>query len=106
MGDVIFEFNAVSYNDFPGRSIHILPINHFKNLNCLIVVGIYVGHEQHSFYIKSCLSGDGRYLLSGSSDDHAYVWKVGEGPRPMLKLDGHSAEVTCVAWSPADMTKV
>ena len=44
--------------------------------------------------------------ISGSSDDHAYIWKIGEGPQPLLKLDGHGAEVTCVAWSSVDITKV
>ena len=70
------------------------------------LVGVYGGHEQHSFYIKTCLSGDGNYLLSGSSDDHAYIWRIGGGPKPLLKLDGHRAEVTCVAWSSNDITKV
>ncbi|KAI9558620.1 hypothetical protein GHT06_015408 [Daphnia sinensis] len=86
MDDVIYEFNVASYNENP--------------------VGVYGGHEQHSFYIKSCLSGDGKYLISGSSDDYAYIWKVGAGPRPLLKLDGHGAEVTCVAWSPSNVPKV
>lgn len=86
MDDVIYEFNVASYNENP--------------------VGVYGGHEQHSFYIKSCLSGDGKYLISGSSDDYAYIWKIGAGPRPLLKLDGHSAEVTCVAWSPSNVPKV
>nr|CAH0108023.1 unnamed protein product [Daphnia galeata] len=86
MDDVIYEFNVASYDETP--------------------VGIYGGHEQHSFYIKSCLSGDGKYLISGSSDDHAYVWKVGAGPRPLLKLDGHGAEVTCVAWSSNNVPKI
>lgn len=75
-------------------------------ISFFFLVGIYGGHQQHSFYIKSCLSGDGKYILSGSSDDHAYIWKVGGGPRPLFKLDGHGAEVTCVAWSPGDETKV
>lgn len=67
---------------------------------------MYGGHDQHSFYIKSCLSGDGNYLLSGSSDDFAYIWKIGGGPQPLLKLEGHGAEVTCVAWSANDISKV
>ena len=86
MDDVIYEFNVASYDDDP--------------------VAVYGGHEQHSFYIKACLSGDGAYLLSGSSDDHAYIWRVGAGPEPMLKLEGHGAEVTCVAWCSNDITKV
>jgi len=86
MDDVIYEFNAVSYEETP--------------------IAVYGGHEQHSFYIKTCLSGDGKYLLSGSSDDHAYIWRIGAGPKPLLKLEGHGAEVTCVAWCSNDITKI
>lgn len=57
----------------------------------------YVGHENSTFYVKSSLSADGLYLLSGSSDHSAYVWNV-NNPLPLIKLNGHTAEVTCVAW--------
>lgn len=86
MDSVIYEFNVSSYSEIP--------------------VSVYGGHEQHTFYSKSCLSGNGKYLISGSSDDHAYIWKIGQGPQPFLKLEGHGAEVTCVAWSSTDITKV
>ena len=37
----------------------------------------YSGHKSSSmFYSKSCLSGDGEYLLTGSSCGSAYIWKV------------------------------
>lgn len=57
----------------------------------------YVGHENSTFYVKSTLSADGLYLLSGSSDHNAYVWNVND-PLPLVRLTGHTAEVTCVAW--------
>lgn len=57
----------------------------------------YVGHENSTFYIKSCLNGSGRYLISGSSDGNAYIWDVNSS-QPIIKLTGHNAEVTCVAW--------
>lgn len=64
------------------------------------VVAKYVGHQNYSFYIKSCLSGDGQYLLSGSSDEKAYVWSVRRPGVPLATLvGGHSAEVTCVDWA-------
>ncbi|KAI4463386.1 lethal 2 denticleless protein retinoic acid-regulated nuclear matrix-associated protein [Holotrichia oblita] len=57
----------------------------------------YSGHENKTFYVKSCLSSDGSYLLSGSSDHNAYIWNT-RYSEPIVKLTGHAAEVTCVAW--------
>lgn len=57
----------------------------------------YTGHQNNTFYIKSALSRDGSYLLSGSSDENAYIWNL-KYPEPICKLTGHTAEVTCVAW--------
>lgn len=59
---------------------------------------VYSGLQINSFYIKSCLSPDGEYLLSGSSDEKAYIWKL-KNPNPLVTLSGHAYEVTCVAWS-------
>lgn len=58
----------------------------------------YVGAKIGSFYIKTCLSPDGKYILSGSTDEKAYIWNV-EHENPLLTLNGHAVEVTCVAWS-------
>lgn len=58
----------------------------------------YVGLVNKSFYIKSSLSPDGQYLLSGSSEEKAYIWNVNNS-QPLVALCGHRAEVTCVAWS-------
>lgn len=58
----------------------------------------YVGLVNKSFYIKSSLSPDGQYLLSGSSEEKAYIWNVNNS-QPLVTLCGHRAEVTCVAWS-------
>lgn len=57
----------------------------------------YTGHQNSTFYVKSSLSGDGLYLISGSSDQNAYIWNVKDS-MPLVKLVGHNAEVTCVAW--------
>lgn len=59
---------------------------------------VYSGPQINSFYIKSCLSPDGEYLLSGSSDEKAYIWNL-RNPNPLVTLTGHNYEVTCVAWS-------
>lgn len=58
----------------------------------------YVGLMNSTFYIKSSLSADGQYLISGSSDEKAYIWNVNNS-QPLLSLNGHTVEVTCVAWS-------
>lgn len=57
----------------------------------------YIGHENSTFYVKSGLSADGLYLLSGSSDHNAYIWNINNS-FPLVKLVGHTAEVTSVAW--------
>lgn len=59
---------------------------------------VYSGMQINTFYIKSCLSPDGQYLLSGSSDEKAYIWNI-KHPDPVVTLGGHNYEVTCVAWS-------
>ncbi|XP_056629745.1 protein lethal(2)denticleless isoform X1 [Diorhabda sublineata] len=65
----------------------------------------YTGHQNSTFYVKSSLSKNGDYLISGSSDDNAYIWntKISE---PIVKLTGHTAEVTCVAWCTKNMVVV
>lgn len=58
----------------------------------------YTGLTNSTFYIKSSLSPDDKFLISGSKDEKAYIWNV-EYPTPILALAGHADEVTCVAWS-------
>lgn len=58
----------------------------------------FYGHQNSTFYIKTCLSSDGRYLVSGSSDELAYIWHTNRPGLPLVKLHGHTEEVTCVSW--------
>lgn len=85
MDNVIYCFNVATCTTLPERR--------------------YVGHENGSFYIKTGLSPDGSYLVSGSSDKHAYVWNVSNS-RPVVKLAAHRAEVTCAAWCQRGDTKI
>ncbi|XP_063974719.1 protein lethal(2)denticleless [Diachasmimorpha longicaudata] len=78
MDNNIYAYNISSYNPKP--------------------VGEYYGHENSTFYVKTCLSPDGKYLASGSSDEQAYIWKTSRPGGPLVKLSGHTKEVTCVAW--------
>lgn len=82
----IYHFNAASYDSVP--------------------VGQFVGHNVGSFYVKMDLSPDRQFLLSGSSDGNAYVWNVHEPGPPRLRLSGHTAEVSALAWHPWDISRV
>ncbi|XP_052739435.1 protein lethal(2)denticleless [Bicyclus anynana] len=77
MDDVIYCFNISTHSALPEQR--------------------YVGHENSTFYIKTSLSPDSSYLVSGSSDKNAYIWNV-KYSQPVVKLTGHRAEVTCAAW--------
>lgn len=77
MDNVIYCFNLSTYNTLPEQK--------------------YTGYENGSFYIKSSLSPDCMYLISGSSDHNAYIWNI-KYRDPIVKLTGHVAEVTCATW--------
>lgn len=47
-----------------------------------------------------------RFLLCGSSDSNAYIWKTGDSHSPPWVLKGHESEVTSVAWAPNEGEKV
>lgn len=57
----------------------------------------YTGYQNSTFYVKSALCKNGDFLISGSSDENAYIWNT-KFEYPLVKLTGHTAEVTCVAW--------
>lgn len=65
----------------------------------------YTGHKNATFYIKSCLSPDDKYIISGSSDEKAYIWNVEES-QPIVALTGHTVEVTCAAWAQTSDTRI
>ncbi|NXK96603.1 DTL protein, partial [Formicarius rufipectus] len=69
-------------------------------------VAVFSGHQNSTFYIKSSTSPDDQFLVSGSSDSNAYIWKVSEPNLPPRMLLGHSQEVTSIAWCPSDYTKI
>ncbi|XP_062971248.1 denticleless protein homolog isoform X2 [Cynocephalus volans] len=69
-------------------------------------VAIFNGHQNSTFYVKSSLSPDDQFLVSGSSDEAAYIWKVSTPWHPPTVLLGHSQEVTSVCWCPSDFTKI
>ncbi|ELV12943.1 Denticleless protein like protein [Tupaia chinensis] len=69
-------------------------------------VAIFNGHQNSTFYVKSSLSPDDQFLISGSSDEAAYIWKVSTPWQSPTVLLGHTQEVTSVCWCPSDFTKI
>ncbi|XP_076873775.1 denticleless protein homolog [Brachyhypopomus gauderio] len=69
-------------------------------------VAVFRGHRNASFYVKSSISPDDQFLVSGSSDGHAYIWKISDPAQPPVMLQGHNQEVTSVSWCPTDFTKI
>ncbi|KAG8123242.1 hypothetical protein E2320_018672, partial [Naja naja] len=84
---------------YPGNSTRKLDL---KNTP----VSVFSGHQNFSFYVKSSISPDNQFLISGSSDQCAYIWKVSEPQLPPVVFHGHLQEVTSVAWCPSDFTKI
>lgn len=89
--------------DSTGRKLYVNCMDH--NIYCFNFgvydprpVMTYSGSTNSTFYIKSSLSPDDQYLISGSSDERAYIWNV-DYPKPLLTLSGHTREVTSVAWA-------
>ena len=64
------------------------------------------GHSNATFYVKSCISTNDQYLISGSGDCDGYIWRVDDPTAAPFHLTGHTNEVTSVAWCPTDETKV
>ncbi|XP_078701769.1 denticleless protein homolog [Branchiostoma floridae x Branchiostoma belcheri] len=69
-------------------------------------VATFTGHTCCSFHVRCALSPCEEYLLSGSSDASAYIWKVNDPEACPWKLTGHRKEVTAVAWCQDDFTKL
>ena len=113
MDSYIYCFDICSYDSEPGKfSTCFLILKKKKpNIYRLIpfLVAAFYGHENGSFYIKSSLSYNGNYLLSGSSDDCAYIWNTASAEysetaiKPFVTLNSHFAEVTCVEMSADNM---
>ena len=45
-------------------------------IHLFISVACFKGHQNKSFYVKAAISPDDQFLLSGSSNEMAYIWKV------------------------------
>ncbi|ORY52231.1 WD40 repeat-like protein [Neocallimastix californiae] len=59
-----------------------------------------------TFYIKTSISPDDRFIASGSSDNNVYIWDITAPHRSPVKLKGHENEVTAVSWCPIDIKQM
>ncbi|KAK3597123.1 hypothetical protein CHS0354_038042 [Potamilus streckersoni] len=84
--DIIYMYDLAAYNP--------VPVCHFR------------GHKNETFYVKTALSPDNQFLLSGSTDELAYIWQIGKPSQSPVVLKGHKSEVTGVAWSSYDFFKL
>ncbi|KAJ0252952.1 Transducin/WD40 repeat-like superfamily protein [Hirschfeldia incana] len=66
----------------------------------------FSGGRIDSFFVRTMISPDGEYILSGSSDGSAYIWQVNKPQLDPTILKGHDSEVTAVDWSPSEIGKV
>ncbi len=39
-------------------------------------VAVFGRHLANSFYVRADFSGDGTHIITGSSDNNAYIWQV------------------------------
>jgi denticleless len=104
MNNYIYEHNMVTYNEAHTRVIN-KPMNTTVNK---------YHHLNTSNFIKSSLSPCGNFLLSGSSNTHAYIYPVNLNSDmavfkkyvPIILLKGHTNEVTTVDWNPFESNQV
>ncbi|OQR91877.1 hypothetical protein ACHHYP_04259 [Achlya hypogyna] len=71
-----------------------------------VPVAKFHGHRNSSFYVKSAFSPESRFIVSGSVDQRVYIWDVAQAGLPVRVLHGHEGEVSSVAWSRRDFTKL
>ncbi|KAJ3024065.1 hypothetical protein HKX48_007245 [Thoreauomyces humboldtii] len=59
-----------------------------------------------TFYIKTTVSPDDRFLASGSSDHGLYIWEIDHPEKPPLVLRAHRGEVTGLSWSKQELSRI
>ncbi|GLH00831.1 Protein lethal(2)denticleless [Gryllus bimaculatus] len=93
----------ISHKKFEDQSGYAcLTIDRDRHRFFLFSAAVFTGGILRSFYSRSCLSPDGKYLFSGSSTENAVIWNtsenVGDDVCPLRKLTTSGIEVNTVAW--------
>lgn len=121
MDSYIYCFNLNSYDPDPSKNFFYyyfypqicLQKRSIYFIFSLFLVSAFYGHQMNgSFYVKSSVSHDGAYLMSGSTDKQAYIWNTKNAEmselavKPLVVLPGHNAEVVCIAMTHSGNMKV
>ncbi|XP_019189274.1 PREDICTED: denticleless protein homolog [Ipomoea nil] len=65
-------------------------------------VKTFSGCRIDSFFVMSSISPDAAHILSGSSDENAYIWQIRKPLADPIILNSHEGEVTAVDWCPSE----
>ena len=66
----------------------------------------YAGASLRSFYIKTDFAPGGSHFVTGSADKRVHIFEVDSPEDGPYTLQGHTSEVTAVAWCQADVGKL
>jgi WD40 repeat protein len=86
----------------------ILSIYEFgiNNLKAPINAFTAKSYKCGSFYVRTSISPDGRFLCSGSSDGNLHIWEVNLPLHAPFLMSGYEEEITGVSWSSGDLDQV
>ncbi|GAB2236305.1 hypothetical protein Droror1_Dr00028024 [Drosera rotundifolia] len=68
-------------------------------------ISSFLGCQIESFFVKSSISPDASYMLSGSTDGNTYIWQMNR-PEAAIALTRHDDEVTAVDWNLHELGKI
>lgn len=79
------------------------PEIHLWNLSRMEQCRTFHGFKQKRYVIRACFGGADQILvLCGSEDSFVHMWSRYDG-KLLARLQGHTATVNSVAWSPTDI---
>ena len=93
MDSVVYEFNCASFTKSPGSSRIFCLLQQLNDVHVhdmYVAVRKYKGHQTASFYVKTSLSPDDNFLVSGSSDSQVYIWPLNSENATPVQLIGVS----------------
>lgn len=66
----------------------------------------FTGHQTDSFYVRSCFSPCGNFIISSSSDRNVFVWDKHDPYELPMVLSGHTMDANGVDWNPINLNQV